>query len=327
MTKPSLRFSELILAYYACHEFRNLKSSTKYVRRGILERLMREHVAPGNPLTVAQLPAALTPKVIRVLRDRHDSTPESANNTLKALRAMYKWAIEADHVAANPARDVPYIKNKTAGYHTWTDEEVLAYEARWPLGTCQRVALAVLLYTGLRRSDAVRAGWPMVLDDVLSLYTVKGNTLVEIPVIEDLKEVLAIGPIGKTTWITGQKGGSVQADSFGPMFHEWSVAAGLKNCSAHGLRKAGACRAAERGATEQQLMAIFGWQTSKEATLYTRAANRRSMASQAGKFLGKSQIRTERIVSPIQAIDIAANPLPVTGKGFASNYLISINKK
>ena len=40
----------------------------------------------------------------------------------------------------------------------WTEDHVVAYQQRWPLGTRQRVWLDVLLYTGLRRGDAVRAG-------------------------------------------------------------------------------------------------------------------------------------------------------------------------
>jgi hypothetical protein len=47
---------------------------------------------------------------------------------------------------------------------------------------------------------------------------------------------------------------------------------GLPHASAHGLRKAGAVIAAEKGATERQLMAIFGWSTMKKAARYPRAA-------------------------------------------------------
>jgi len=38
-----------------------------------------------------------------------------------------------------------------------------------------------------------------------------------------------------------------------------AMRSGLAKCSAHGLRKAGATIAAENGATDQQLMAMFGW--------------------------------------------------------------------
>ncbi|MCF1461164.1 phage integrase family protein [Agrobacterium vitis] len=55
--------------------------------------------------------------------------------------------------------------------------------------------------------------------------------------------------------------------------------AGLTHCSAHGLRKAGATIAAENGATEEQLKAIFGWENAKEANLYTRKAREKLIAS------------------------------------------------
>jgi integrase len=59
------------------------------------------------------------------------------------------------------------------------------------------------------------------------------------------------------------------------------VAAGILNKSAHGLRKAAATRAAENGATVQELMAIFGWIDIKEAEIYTRAADRKRLAAQS----------------------------------------------
>jgi hypothetical protein len=49
--------------------------------------------------------------------------------------------------------------------------------------------------------------------------------------------------------------------------------------SAQGLRKAGACIAAKNGATETQLMAIFGWSDPDMAALYAKKA--RQNASRA----------------------------------------------
>jgi integrase len=57
--------------------------------------------------------------------------------------------------------------------------------------------------------------------------------------------------------------------------------AGLRHCSAHGLRKAGATIAADNGATTKQLMAIFGWSSSKMADHYTRAADQKRLAESA----------------------------------------------
>ena len=64
--------------------------------------------------------------------------------------------------------------------------------------------------------------------------------------------------------------------------------------SAHGLRKAGATRAAERGATERQLMAIFGWTTGKMAMHYTRTADRKRLAREAAELLLPAQTETKK---------------------------------
>jgi integrase len=53
---------------------------------------------------------------------------------------------------------------------------------------------------------------------------------------------------------------------------QWCNDADLAECSSHGLRKASATILAEAGATEHQLMAIFGWSDSKMAQHYMKAA-------------------------------------------------------
>jgi len=54
-----------------------------------------------------------------------------------------------------------------------------------------------------------------------------------------------------------------------------AIGATKPECTAHGVRKAGATVAAENGATAHQLMAMFGWDTLKQAEVYTKAANQR----------------------------------------------------
>jgi hypothetical protein len=61
--------------------------------------------------------------------------------------------------------------------------------------------------------------------------------------------------------------------------------AALPHCSAHGGRKAGATLAAEYGATEGQLMAIYGWLDPREARLNTEAARKRKLAGDAMRLI------------------------------------------
>jgi integrase len=197
---------------------------------------------------------------------------------LDAMRGLFAWAKEAGCVKIDPAAGVKYPPLKTgAGFPVWTKEDVAAYEARWPLGTRQRVWLAILLYTGLRRGDAVILGHQHVRGGVANLRTQKTDTWVHIPLLPPLVEALSAGPTGDLSFICGSTGKRLTKESFGNNFAEACRAAGVKK-SAHGLRKIGATRAANNGATVAQLNAIFGWSGGKMASLYTQAADRARLA-------------------------------------------------
>jgi integrase len=72
----------------------------------------------------------------------------------------------------------------------------------------------------------------------------------------------------------------------GSQFTTWSRAAGLpKGHSLHGLRKRLGKDWAESGATAKQIMAMLGHETMQQATLYTKEAEQRSLASEGMKKL------------------------------------------
>ena len=54
--------------------------------------------------------AKLQAKNVRSLRDEKAGTPRAANLRLKALRALFRWAIEYDFVVDNPTRGVEPIR-------------------------------------------------------------------------------------------------------------------------------------------------------------------------------------------------------------------------
>jgi len=270
----------LIENYYASPEFKNeLGDRTQYVRRGVLDALVEEH---------GEKPFAMKPKHIRKLRDAKADAPEAANALVKALRQVFKWAVEAGHTDGNPAKEVPYIKTGSQGFHSWTIEEVRQYEARHPIGTRARLALALLLYTTQRRSDVVRLGPTMARDGWLKFTQDKNADRhpvnLEIPILAELQRIIvATTPLGKDTYLVTQFGKPFTPDGFGNRFRKWCDEAGLPHCSAHGLRKAGSARLAELGASDREIMAITGHQTAKEVDRYTKGARQRELAASAMK--------------------------------------------
>ena len=145
--------------------------------------------------------------------------------------------------------------------------------------------MALLLYTGVRRSDVVRLGRQNENSGWFRFTEVKGRNHKakdrEIPILPELRAIIDATPSGHLTYIVTQFGKPFTANGFGNWFRKQCNAAGLLRCSAHGLRKAGATIAAENGATEHQLMAIYGWESPKQAAIYTRKADRKRLAGDA----------------------------------------------
>ena len=222
-----------------------------------------------------------------------------ARHFLDAMRSLFGWAAEAGVAPADPTVGVENPQQPTGeGFRPWSEDDVAAYEQRWPIGTRQRVWLDVLLYTGLRRGDAVRLGRPHVRDGIASIKTEKTGTLVVIPILPVLAKTLAAGPCGDLTFIAGVGGGPLTKASFSVFFRQACHAAGVSG-SAHGVRKIAATRAANAGATVAELEAIFGWDGGRMASLYTRAADRRRLATKAMHKLAIENEAPTSIVAPL----------------------------
>lgn len=269
--------------YRETSAWRDLSLATRRQRENILSHVMK---ASGSQPFVA-----ITKKHVTEGRDRRSGTPAQARNFLDAMRGMFRWALGCGYVAIDPTEGVKNPKRKKGkGFPEWNEEDVTAYEKRWPVGTKERVWLNVLMYTGLRRGDAVIAGKQHVRDGIATINTEKSGEMTEvsIPILPALAEALKRGPTGDLAWICGTRGEPLTKESFGNAFSAAARAAGV-NKSAHGVRKIGATRAANNGATEAELEAIFGWHGGGMAALYTRSANRRRLAKQAIEKLNRPQ--------------------------------------
>lgn len=227
--------------------------------------------------------------------ERRAQTPSQARNFLDAMRGVFRWALNAEMIANDPTASVKNPpRPKSGGFKPWTGADVDAYEARWPEGTKERVWLHVLLYTGLRRGDAVTLGKQHVKDGSATLRTEKNDMEVTIPILPMLAETLASGPIGDLAFIVGENGRPLAKETFGNFFRKACDAAGLEGKSAHGLRKLGASRAAEAGATVSELEALFGWKGGAMASHYTQAANRKKLSQSVGEKIKNAYALTAK---------------------------------
>lgn len=258
----------LVEAYKRSAHWAQLKPSTRRMRDNILKRVVSEngHVPYG----------AITKKHINEGIDKRK--PHAGNTFRKVMSQLFAWAVSVEKLKVNPADQATRRKIKSKGFHSWTPDEVQRFYKKWPVGTRERLAMDLALFTGLRRSDLFRVGRQHVKDGVISIHTQKTDTLAQIPIFGNLRASIEAAPVGDLVFLVTTHGEPFRsAASFGNWFGKACRAAGVPG-RAHGLRKAGATIAADAGASAHELMAMFTWSRLAEAELYTEAANRKRLA-------------------------------------------------
>ncbi|MEP1330703.1 tyrosine-type recombinase/integrase [Pseudophaeobacter sp.] len=118
--------------------------------------------------------------------------------------------------------------------------------------------------------------------------TVHSNGMeISIPIDPTLKRVLDTIPKTNASFLQTKSGLQRSEKGLGKDMRKWCNAAGLPDCSSHGLRKAIARRLAEAGATPHQIMAVTGHKTMAEVERYPRDADRAKLANSGIKKMAK----------------------------------------
>ncbi len=287
--KAEKSFDWLCERYYKSTYFQSLEEYTQRRKRAVLNEIC--NIIGGSGKRLGSAPFASLKKVhVRKLRDLKADTPEGANFRLKQISSLFAWAIKNDLATVNPAEKLEKLGGGSDGFYTWTDEDVEAFEAFWAVGSRPRLAMSIMLYLGVRRSDAILIGKKHESRDGLSVTFAqfkgrkKGAKVLTLPILPPLRSILDGSELGKETWLETTYGKPYQVAGFGNAVRSWCREARLPQCTPHGLRKIGAVRAAEAGASEHELMAMFGWDDANMARIYTRkAAQKRLAASGAAK--------------------------------------------
>lgn len=265
-------FAALADLYFQSPDFLRLRDSSKYVTRHDIERFLESH---GH----RYVRDMLREDVLRLVGEK-SATPAATNTLLKRLRTLIQFAVVNDW-----RKDDPTLKIKKfpeGEHHSWTEAEIAQYEAFWPLGTIQRTAFALHLYTGQRRDDVRQMTWADAEGGVVRVCQTKTGARLVIPQHKRLSEALQAWPRKHMTILVGQKGKPYTVESYGNWMAQSIDKAGLpKRCVLHGVRKAAARRLAECGCSANEIAAVTGHKTLSEVERYTRAAEQEKLAGAA----------------------------------------------
>ena len=270
-TKPG-SVNAAIVAFYKSLTFTKNKPITQRTDRNILEAFRARY----SDLSIATLDQGH----IEMIVGRKAGKPSAQRNLLRVLRVLLSFAVSQKMRRDNPALGIKLAPIKTSGYHSWTEEELRQYEARFPVGSKPRLALDLLLYTAGRRTDVVALGPPNMRYGRFIFTASKNGAELNIPVAEPLAATIAATPmIGVKTFLVTEYGKPFTPAGFGNWFRQRCDEAGLPRCSAHGLRKAFLRRMAEAGCSEDYIASISGHKDYREIRTYVQAANKAKMAT------------------------------------------------
>jgi hypothetical protein len=138
----------LVAMFYKSTHWTNLSPQSQQTYAPIIEKFRARH----GRLHVY----TLLPKHVGMALDEV-AKPSAKRKLLKALRLLMRAAIPSMR-DTDPTFGIKVTMPRSKGWHSWTDDEIAAYRAHWPLGSEARLVLEFALETTSRRSEVVRLG-------------------------------------------------------------------------------------------------------------------------------------------------------------------------
>lgn len=216
---------------------------------------------------------------VEALMAKKAGRPAASNKVRKLLSRLFRHAIRLGLMTENPAALAQSYKTNPHGFHTWTAAEIVRFRQYWPVGSAPRRALELALNTGVARQDMARMGWQNVEGGKIRYARGKSGQAAVLPILPELAAELVFVPRSETLlWFTHTSGRPYTPASFGNWFKDRCADAGLAHCNLHGLRKALAVHLAENEATENEIAAVLTHANTRQASTYTKGADRERLA-------------------------------------------------
>jgi integrase len=244
-------------------------------------------------------------------RNEFADVPAEATNWLKAMQALFGFALEVEDIDIDPTAGVARLQPRhREGFRVWTEDEIDIFLGHHRPPTVAHALFTLALCTGAARADLVRLGWPNLGERdgraVIRYRRVKteatGGPLIVVPVLPPLAALIETLPRDALTWLQTRYGRPRSAAAVTGDMARWVAEAGLdapdhlgRGLTTHGLRKALGRRLAEAGATEHEIMAVLGHRSPSSAAVYTRAYDR-AQAAESGMERLSNISRTTKVL-------------------------------
>jgi integrase len=237
---------------------------------------LKENYGTGDIRTLKE-------KHVRTMRNALKDRPSVADHTVSKVGTLWKFAKEELELelGPNPAREVASIHTVKQPHQAWPEDLCAKIEAH-PNPRIVR-AYFLLRYSGQRRGDVAAMQRSHFDGTAIRVIQEKTGTPCWIPAHKKLRDHLDATGIEGDYLLLSMKGDRFKATSVTNMICEACAQAGYPGFSPHGLRHLAGASLAEAGCSTQEIMAILGHLTERQAAHYVRQARRKVMAGSAIK--------------------------------------------
>jgi site-specific recombinase XerD len=230
--------------------------------------------------------------------------PNPAIQRLKIWRALLGWCLQVGLADTDASATVKRPKApKGQGHAVWTAQDVAAFRARWAIGTAQRLAFEMALWTGAAAADLVVLSETMLAGGWLIYQRRKSGTFAACPWInapapewagraDDLAQCLFHRKARDFIFLTTEAGAPRSAKAVSSWFTSAARSAGVTRDGhgkgLHGLRIYRAQVLREAGATAEQRAAWLGHDSVRQTEAYSRGADLRAVIEGPNRERGGS---------------------------------------
>jgi integrase len=241
-----LTLDGLIRLYEKSPEFRSRAEATKVSYTRYLARantLMRDR--HGNSVPAKSIARA----DVLALRDALADTPGAASQAVRAIGALFAWAVDNEKLKDNPARGVK--KFKATPHQEWPIALVEEALADPQIG----MPVALLYFTGQRIDDVVKMTWADIRGDHMLVHVKKKDKQIRVAILPELAERLDKLDRPTLTILSNANGQPWTQSGLRQKLQEWAKARGHKVVP-HGLRKNAVNALFEAGCTAAEVAGI-----------------------------------------------------------------------
>jgi integrase len=257
-----LTLDGLIAQFEKSPEFRAKSAATQTSYSRYLAKansLMRTRAGDSVPVK------GIERRDIIALRDQLADTPGAASQAVRALGALFAWAMDNEKARTNPAAK---IRKFAAKPHD-----------PWPLDLLEEgiadpqvgMAVALMFFTGQRINEAVKMSWADISGGYMRVLVQKTQQRMEVAILPELGEMLQRTPKVAPTILTNANGRPWTQSGLRQKLQDWAKARGHKIVP-HGLRKNAVNALLEAGCTAAEVSGITGHSISM-VDHYAKGAN------------------------------------------------------